>query len=410
MGKAKVFNIVIKCNNSSGDDDFHVDVSLPLTTYELIDVMDKARITADSIYSIELIYTAHKYLWRFISPDTNLYELNHFAVRISELSQWELDCFKGMVMMDSIQTKYAPITVEFLINMTFNTGNCQIVYDAHNDASLGKFYVDNEFVPELDILDERMSKWIDYAMIGKEMREAEGGVFTPHGYVVQNGEIMQTYQSGNAIPKEKPDYTILLRIEKKYFNNNSKKDKSPFALLKLPTNDMALFQAMKTVGASSQEECVFSAEDCMVPSLTEKISVALCESERDCYSLVNEFAQQLKHISDKGNILTYKAMMEIASEDITIEDAFDLSYNTESFSVIREVPTMNEYARSILSKYCIEYEKELFESTDLYNYGKKIMMGKGVFLSEYGVLWSLTGHTVEPCLNRHGINQGMEMK
>lgn len=35
------------------------------------------------------------------------------------------------------------------------------------------------------------------------MREAEGGVFTPHSYVVQNGEIMQTYQSGDAIPKER---------------------------------------------------------------------------------------------------------------------------------------------------------------------------------------------------------------
>lgn len=30
------------------------------------------------------------------------------------------------------------------------------------DAPLGKFYVDNEFVPELDILGERMFKWIDY--------------------------------------------------------------------------------------------------------------------------------------------------------------------------------------------------------------------------------------------------------
>ena len=55
-----------------------------------------------------------------------------------------------MVMMDAVQTQYAPISVERLINMTHSTEHCQIAYEAHDDPSLGKFYADNDFVPALE--------------------------------------------------------------------------------------------------------------------------------------------------------------------------------------------------------------------------------------------------------------------
>ncbi|WP_341769138.1 antirestriction protein ArdA [Erysipelothrix anatis] len=404
----KIFEMEISCYNPSGDNTF-AEVSLPATPYELVDALDKARITDEDIYSMELINCELDYLPQLISHNANLYELNHLAHRLSELSQWELDCIDGMVMMDAVETKYAPIEVERLINMTYSTEHCQIAYEAHDDASLGKFYADNGFVEELETLSEKIFPWLDYAKIGQEMREGEGGVFTPQSYVVQNGQIIQKYQSGDAIPTEKPDYTVLLRVTKDYFDD-PKYDNDLVAFIKLPADDRTLFQAVETVGAASPEECSFAAEDCMVPSLTPKISDALYKTDGDCYGLVNELAQQLKHMNDKGNILTYKAMMDVVFEDITLEDALDLSYQTENFSVIRETATSAEYAQHMLSKYCIECEQDLFASADLYHYGKKLMEKKGISLTEYGVLWSMTGQTVEQCLQRPDQNQGMEMK
>lgn len=115
-------------------------------------------------------------------------------------------------------------------------------------------------------------------------------------------------------------------------------------------------------------------------------------------------------MDDQGNILTYKAMIKMASEDITLEDALDLSRQTEHFSVIREISTQAEYARSALSTYCIECEKELFDSADLYQYGKKLMEETGVSLTEYGILWSQTGQSLEQCLDSPTQDMGMEMK
>lgn len=402
-----IFELEISRYNPYGAN-FVTEVSLPATAYELNDAMDQACITDESIYSMEVLNCELEYLSQFLSSEANLHEMNHLANRLAALSKWELDCFEGMVMMDAAKSGYEPIALERLINMTHSTAHCQVVYEASDDLSLGKFYAENGFVTELENLPEGIFPWLDYAKIGKEMREGEGGVFTPNGYAVQNGEISNTYQSGDSIPAKEPDYTVLLRVTKGYFNDPADNNEGT-AFLRLPADDTALSQAVEAVGAASSEECVFTAEDCMIPGLTEKIMDSLYESDGDSYGLVCELAKQLKYMNDRGNTLTYKAMIKAAPEDITLEDALDLSHQFQCFSVIREATTPAEYARFTLSKYCIECEKELFASTNLYQYGKKLIEEKGVSMTEYGVLWSLTGQTVEQCLDRQTQQQGMEM-
>ena len=185
--------------------------------------------------------------------------------------------------------------------------HCQIAYEAHDDESLGKFYAENGFVPQLDSVPDNIYAWLDFEKIGKEMREGEGGVFTPHGYVVQNGIIARLYQSGEAVPSEKPDYTVLLRVTKGRFND-PEYDNDLSTLLKLPAGDQELFHAVKEVGAASPDECAFTAVDCDVPRLTEKITDELEATNGDCYGLVNELAGQLRYLDREGGIPVCKAM------------------------------------------------------------------------------------------------------
>lgn len=408
MDKGKIFEVELSRWNPSGANP-SAQIALPATPYELADALEKAKITGDTVYSAEILSCKLDYLPQFIAPDANLHELNHLAQRLSSLSAWELDCFEGMVMMDAVQTQYAPIPVERLINMTYSTAHCQIAYEAHDDQSLGKFYADNDFVPALERVSDEVYEYLDFAKIGREMREGEGGVFTPHGYVVQNGEIASEYHSVDTRTLDKPDYAVLLQVTKGHFNDPAY-DNETVVFLKLPAGDAALLQAVDAVGAASPEECPFSSEDCMAPILTEKISDALYASEGDCYGLVNELAEQLRRIHDKHNILSYKAMLGEAPGDISLEEALDLSLVSEDFSVIREAANPADYARFVLSKYCIEQESELFASADLDGYGSKLIQEKGISLTEYGVLWSLTGRTVEQYLDQPSQSLGMEMK
>jgi hypothetical protein len=394
--------------------------SLPATPYELRDLLEKARITDERvIYSIEILDSKLDYLPQFISSSTNLYELNHLAKRLASLSQWELDCFEGMVMMDATQTEYAPIIVERLINMTHSMEHCQIAYEAHDDLSLGKFYADNDFIPELEILSERIFPWLDYSKIGKEMREGEGGVFTPHGYVLQNGEIAKAYQSGDAIPLENPDYTILLSIGKGVSGQNNLQQKGYFndpeydndltVQLKLPADDAVVSQAVETVGAVSLRECTFYVEDCLAPNLAELITDELNECNGDI-TVVDAFAQLLQKLNREGRLSVYKAMLEAGSKDLTLDDAADLAEQSVDFQLLRETASPLEYARAELAKHDIPLKGILLGNKDLHHYGQKLMEADNAVCTDYGILLTPEGMTVEQCLARPEPSRGMEMK
>lgn len=80
-------------------------LSLPAADYALLDALDRAGITNErDIYSVEVTSCKQDYLPQLIPDSANPYELNLLAKRLAALSQWELDCFEGMVMMDTIRT------------------------------------------------------------------------------------------------------------------------------------------------------------------------------------------------------------------------------------------------------------------------------------------------------------------
>jgi len=320
-----------------------------------------------------------------------------------------MNCFEGMVMMDTIQKQYAPIAIERLINMTHSTSGCHIVYEAHNDVSLGMFYADNGFVKELETLPERIFPWLDYGKIGKEMREGEGGVFTPSGYVVQNGEIEQIYKSGDAIPTQKPDYAVHLKVTKGYFND-PEYDNDLDSFLKLPNGDEELLRAVGEVAAASPTECTFSGMDCIVPRLTEKISDELEATGGDCYGLVSELARHLQKLDGEDGIPIYKAMLEAAPEDISLEEALDLCHQTESFSLMREMSSPSDYAaKEIQRLMSYENDEGLEKYFDLHGYGRFLMERNGILETPYGLLEPLDSKTVEQCLNRPPA-QGMKLE
>lgn len=294
--------------------------------------------------------------------------------------------------------------------MTHSTEHCQIAYEAHDAQSLGKFYADNDFVPALEKVSDEVYEYLDFAKIGREMREGEGGVFTPHGYVAQNGEIASEYHSGGVLPLEKPDYAVLLRVTKGHFNDPAY-DNETAVFLKLPAGNAALLQAVDAVGAASPEECAFSAEDCITPSLTEKISDALYASEGDCYGLVNELAEQLRQIETENRLLTYKAMLAEAPGDISLEEALDLASMTEEFELLTDTASPAEYAKvEIQRMLSLAGDNGLSLFCNLDNYGRYLLEQRGVAETSYGMLEPQNGMTVDKCLNRSGQSLGMEMK
>lgn len=379
-----------------------VRLSLPAADYELLDALEKAGITNErDIYSVEVTNSKLDYLPQFVPDSASLYELNLLSQRLNVMNQWELDCFEGMVMMDSIKTDYAPIQVERLINITRSTGDCQIANGVFDDEQLGRFYVENDFPVIPENLPEAAYDLLDYEEIGKQARSSEGGVFTEKGYVVHGGEMSRRYSSENLIFPQKPDCIFLLEIAT--LPQGDEPNDQKCVTVKLPYTEETLKSALSQIDADGIEGCCFYKYESTIPQLADAFWFL------EDIDQLNELADIMKGFT-KEQACTYKAMLETAPKDITIPEALELSTQIQNFSVIREATTPSEYAKHQLSKYCIELQEDLFACANLERYGQKLIAEKGPVLTDYGALWSLDGQTVEQCLNRENPVMGMEMK
>lgn len=379
-----------------------VPLTLPATPYELADALDKIRLNDPrGSCSLESVDCELEYLPQFLNPNVNLYDLNYLAYRLYNLSEWELDCFEGMVMMDAVQTSYSPIAIERLINMTHSMEHCQIAHEAYDDTSLGKFYAENGFVPDLEPLSENVFAWLDYGKIGKEMREGEGGVFTPNGYVVQNGEIVQAYQSGDAIPAEKPDYVILLEVYKGCDNAPGCENSRLFRL-KLPAGSETLEAMLKHLNAASVEECGWRCLDCRVPALTDTVSS--CEDMRE----IIRFNTLLSGMDEK-TVFKYKAVIG-AAECTDLQTAKILATHLDQFMLDRKMGSAQELALAELAFLMGHKEVELLQSfVNLDGYGQALLARDNAVLTPYGHLVRDDYQPMQAPLDTPN-QSGMEMK
>lgn len=96
------------------------------------------------------------------------------------------------------------ISIHTLLQLAHNADCCHVVGEARNDSQLGRFYAENDFFEELSDLPDKVFDLLDFDRIGREQRQAEGGVFT--------GRLCGTeYRTGTnpapGDPPPKPDYT-----------------------------------------------------------------------------------------------------------------------------------------------------------------------------------------------------------
>ena len=184
-----------------------VELDLPATDYELLDAMEQIRLEDGKHPYLEFhAVEEYDYLNERIQ-ETDIFPLNALAKRLAELDTRGMAVFEGLVCMD-IQKGVETIPIGSLIDYAYSGECCHVLEDAVTDEELGRFLVENGFIPETDAIPDATLELLDYAQIGKNHREAEGSTFTGFGYVERHSEPRQVYKTLDLTPK-KPAYTIL---------------------------------------------------------------------------------------------------------------------------------------------------------------------------------------------------------
>ena len=193
MGK-KILRVYL-AKNDTPYSAAYAKLELPASPWELWDAMEKVRLQTDDILYMEIEdYFAFEYLSPHLDGlDISLNELNDLAAQLAALDEVQGIAFEGMFSIEvqrKVNANGGVITLQDLRDLAVSAKtDCYHVVDAADDAQLGRFYAENEFVPELDGVADAVFKMLDFAGIGRMMRHGENGVFVNSLYVLQDGEL-----------------------------------------------------------------------------------------------------------------------------------------------------------------------------------------------------------------------------
>lgn len=177
MGK-KIFEVYL-AKEGIPNSEAYAKLDLPASPWELWDALDKVRLQTDDILYMEIEgYDAFEYLSPHLDGlDISINELNDLASLLSALDEVQEAAFEGLFSMEmqrKVNANGGVITLQDLA-VSAKT-DCYHVVEAADDAQLGRFYAENDFVPELEGISDAVFEMLDFAGIGRTMRCGENGV------------------------------------------------------------------------------------------------------------------------------------------------------------------------------------------------------------------------------------------
>ncbi len=400
MGK-KIFEVYL-AKEGIPNNEAYAKLDLPASPWELWDTLDKVRLQTDDILYMEIEdYDAFEYLSPHLDGlDISLIELNDLAALLSPLDEVQEAAFEGLFSMEvqrKVNANGGVITLQDLRDLAVSARtDCYHVVDAADDAQLGRFYAENDFVPELDGVSNEVFEMLDFAGIGRMMRCSENGVFVDSLYVLRDGELTTAPPVQKTLP-EKPGYLFRLTLG---LCPDFGGDRT--AVLDLPASEEALVAAQEQLGTLNWENTVVLNYDGIIPNVATFADLPM---EMESF---NEFTKAVKDIPARQvQLPKLKALLE-QFEVQDIETALFLTEHLADYILTPDLSSPQETAIDHLRFMTDDHSAELLLShVNLYAYGCDLIREDNAVLSPYGLLHRAD---YQPMLSPMQETQKMEMK
>ena len=400
MGK-KIFHVYL-AKEGIPNNEAYAKLDLPASPWELWDAMDKVRLQTDDILYMEIEdYFAFGYLAPYLDGlDISLNELNDLAALLSVLDEVQEAAFDGFLRMEvqnKVDTNGGVITMQDLRDLAVSAKtDCYHVVEAADDAQLGRFYAENDFIPELDGVSDAVFKMLDFAGIGRMMRCSENGVFVGSLYVLRDGELTTAPPVQKTLP-EKPGYLFRLMLGLHPDIGDART-----VTLDLPATEAELLDAQEQLGVEDWEGVAVIDYDGIIPYAAEFTDLPMELKE------FNALAAAVRDMpSPEKQLPKLKALLE-QFEVQDIETAMDLTEHLDDYVLTPEISSPQETAIDQLHFMTDDHSVELLLShVNLYAYGCDLIKEDNATLSPYGLLHRAD---YQPMLSPMQETQKMEMK
>ena len=398
MGK-KIFEVYL-AKEDVPNNEAYAKLDLPVSPWELWDAMEKVRLNeGEQLYMEIEDYEAFGYLAPYLDGlDISLIELNDLAALLSPLDEVQEAAFEGLFSMEvqrKVNANGGVITLQDLRDLAVSARtDCYHVVDAADDAQLGRFYAENDFVPELDGVSNEVFEMLDFAGIGRMMRCSENGVFVGSLYVLRDGELTTAPPVQKTLP-EKPEYLFRLTLG---LCPDFGGDRT--AVLDLPASEETLAAAQEQLGTLNWENTVVLNYDGILPNAAVFAGLPMELEE------FNAFTKAVRDIP-RSDVPKLKALLE-QFEVQDIETALFLTEHLADYILTPDLSSPQETAVDQLHFMTDDHSVELLIShVNLYAYGCDIIKEDNAVLSPYGLLHRAD---YQPMLSPVQQSQEMEMK
>ena len=376
----KVFAMYL-AKEGNPNSDACAKLELPASPWELWDAMEKVRLNeGEQLYMEIEDYFAFGYLAPYLDGlEISLNELNDLAVQLAALDEVQEVAFDGFLRMEvqnKVDTNDGVITLQDLRDLAVSAKtDCYHVVDAADDAQLGRFYAENDFVPELEGISDAVFEMLDFAGIGRMMRCSENGVFMNSLYVLRDGELTTAPPVQKTLP-EKPGYLfrLTLGLHPDFRDNRT-------AVLDLPASEEALAAAQEQLGTLNWENIVVLNYDGILPNAA---FFADLPTELEAF---NEFTKAVQDMPfPEKQLPKLKALLK-QFEVQDIETAMGLTEHLDDYVLTPEISSPQETAIDQLHFMTDDHSVELLIShVNLYAYGCDLIREDNAVLSPYGLL------------------------
>ena len=357
----------------------YAKLELPASPWEVWDAMEKVRLQTDDILYMEIEdYFAFEYLSSHLDGlEISLNELNDLAALLSALDEIQKVAFDGFLRMEvqhKVDTNGGVITLQDLRDLAVSAKtDCYHVVEAADDAQLGRFYAENDFVPELDGISDEVFEMLDFASIGKMMRHSENGVFVNSLYVLRDGELTTAPPVQKTLP-EKPRYLFRLTLG---LHPDIGDDRT--VTLDLPAAEAELLDAQKQLGVEGWEGVTVIDYDGIIPYAAEFTDLPMELEE------FNAFTKAVRDIP-RFEVPKLKALLE----QFEVQDIETAMLLTEHLADYILTPGISSPQEAALDQLCFIMDREeavrLIPYVNLFNYGETVIHADNAALTSYGLL------------------------